>query len=295
MSNTTYNISKLWLFMALAVLLHVPLYSVRAEEAWDPIEPVNRGIFWFNDKADVYVIEPVARGYDFIIPDVVQDGIGNVFANLSYPSQFLSDVLQLKFDQMLSHTGRFLINSTVGLAGFFDVAQHVGLEEHKEDFASALAYHGIPAGPYIVLPFIGPSNVRDGIGLLVDAFLDPAYWIAYGTASDKDAFLISSGVTVTKFIDTRVGLFEAIETAKEASLDYYLFIQSAYYQHRTGLVNDGVAVEGDEFDDEFDEEPADDLSDLGPVENERRASLRYLDKDVLLEDKVDLSWYLGTL
>lgn len=227
--------------------------SLMAEEAWDPIEGWNRKVFWFNEHFDQYLLGPVADGYDYVLPEVIQDGVGNVFSNLEYPVELLSDIIQLKFDQALSHTGRFLLNSTFGIGGFFDVAQHLGLEEHNEDLGTALAYYGVPAGPYLVLPFIGPSNIREGLSLAVDSALDPVYWIAYGTASDSDAFLISGGSTALKTIDMRASLTEAIESGREASLDYYLFVRSAYYQYRTGLTNDGELSDDELFNDEYDD------------------------------------------
>lgn len=209
------------------------------DEIYDPIEPVNRGIFWFNDGVDSYFFEPVARGYDYIVPEFIQTGIGNFFDNLEYPRYLLSDLVQLKFGQAATHTGRFLVNSTVGVAGLIDVAEDLGLERHREDFGISLAYHGVSPGAYIVLPFIGPSNVRDGIGSIVDFFTNPFTYIgSYGLRTgeeDKIAFG-SRGVEV---IHTRAGLIEAIEAAKDGTVDYYLGLQSAYYQTREVLLHDG--------------------------------------------------------
>ena len=240
-------------FLTLALVFSVFFsFSASAEsEIYDPIESVNRGIFWFNDQFDIYLLEPVARGYDYIAPDPIQEGINNFFNNLGYPQYLVSDLVQLKFGQALEHTGRFILNSTIGVAGFVDVAKHLGLEHHREDFGLALAYHGVPAGPYIVLPFLGPSNLRDGIGLLVDTALDPTYWLAAGDIlKSNEEWIVSGSTTTLKFVHQRAQLFEAIETAKESSLDYYLFMQSAYYQHREGLLNDGVILDDDLWDDE---------------------------------------------
>lgn len=209
-----------------------------ALQVWDPIEPVNRGIFWFNDKADIYVLEPVARGYDYIVPAPMQDCIGNFFNNLRYPAYLVSDLVQLKFTQAAEHTGRFLLNTVVGMAGLVDVASHWGLKEHEEDFGTALAYHGVPPGPYLVLPFLGPSNLRDGFGRLVDGFLHPLYYTGSVGASERQALAIGVGSRALDLIDQRANMFEAIKAAKESALDYYLFVQSAFYQHRQGLVED---------------------------------------------------------
>jgi phospholipid-binding lipoprotein MlaA len=217
-----------------------------AEEPYDPIEPVNRGIFWFNDELDVYVFEPIAQLYKNNMPDVVQTGIGNFFRNLRYPSYLVSDVIQGKFSQAVDHTGRFVVNSTVGIVGLIDVAEDLGLPDHEEDFAIALAYHGVPAGPYLVIPFLGPSNVRDGIGLIVDGFLNPISWIGYTNASNSAKIAVTSTAVGVNFIHTRAGLIQAIEAAKESSVDYYLFLQGAYYQHRQGLLTDGADVDENE-------------------------------------------------
>ena len=222
-----------------------PVYA-EVEEIHDPIEPFNRKIFWFNDKLDVHVLEPVARSYQENIPAPVRTGVGNFFENLSFPSYFVSDLIQGKFDQVGLHTGRFLINSTVGVLGFMDIAKDVGLERHKEDFGVALAYRGVPAGPYIVLPVLGPTNARDGVGLIVDTFLNPLTWLAYSNLSTGAQWAIQLGARGLTLVHTRAGLIQAIETGKESSMDYYLFVQGAYYQYRHGLVTDGKDEDDDE-------------------------------------------------
>lgn len=232
-----------------SVLIAISLVSItlstalpaqaEVEEPYDPIEPVNRAIFDFNDTVDIYVLEPVARSYRNNVPDFMQTGIGNFFRNLRYPSYLVSDIIQGKFEQALDHTGRFLINSTVGVLGFIDVAEDWGLPDHQEDFGIGLAYNGVPHGPYLVIPILGPSSVRDGFGLIVDGFLDPIGWIGYSSLSAGTKVAIAAGTLGVKLVHTRAGLLQAIEAAKESSVDYYLFAQGAYYQHRHGLVTDG--------------------------------------------------------
>jgi phospholipid-binding lipoprotein MlaA len=161
----------------------------------------------------------------------------------------VSDIIQGKFEQALDHTGRFLVNTTVGLLGFIDVAKDIGLPNHEEDFGIALAYHGVPAGPYLVVPFWGPTNVRDGIGSIVDGFLNPIGWVGYTNLDSGTKLAIAAGALGLRIVNTRAGLLQGIETAKESSVDYYLSIQGAYYQYRHGLVTDG-AEEEDEFDKE---------------------------------------------
>ena len=215
----------------------------------DPYESWNRNIFAFNDYLDRNLFEPVARGYDFILPDVVQARVGNFFENLNYPRYLLSDIVSLEFDQALEHSVRFLINSTVGLAGLFDVAEGVGLPEHREDFSLALAKHGVPNGSYLVIPILGPSTTRDFFGDLVDRAVHPFSIMNYYTDIESS---ITDRVTYIgtslEFVDKRAQLLDAIEAAKDASLDYYLFTQSAYYQQRRGVLYDGQppAREGEE-------------------------------------------------
>jgi phospholipid-binding lipoprotein MlaA len=227
--------------------LACPFVSVHAEveEPYDPIEGVNRAIFSFNDTLDVNILEPVARRYREYTPDPVRTGIGNFFLNLRYPSYLVSDIVQGKFEQALDHTGRFLINSTVGLVGLIDVAKGWGLPDHNEDFDIALAYHGVPCGPYLVLPLLGPSCVRDGVGRVVDAFLDPIGWVGYSNISSSSKIVIAATTLGVRTVHTRSGLLQAIESAKESSVDYYLFAQGAYYQYRHGILTDGKDEDSD--------------------------------------------------
>ena len=216
-------------------------------EISDPLEDVNRGVFWFNDKLDVYLLEPVARGYDEYTPQPIQKGIGNFFLNIKYPRYLVSDIVQGKMTQALEHTGRFLINTTVGLLGTIDIAKEFGLPHHEEDFGIALAYHGVGPGPYLVLPLLGPSNVRDGFGRLVDFFLDPFTILGYTDVDQETVNIVSWSARTVEVIDSRAGLIEAIETGKESSVDFYGFLQSAYYQHRRGVLFDGNPPDEDEI------------------------------------------------
>lgn len=226
-------------------------------EISDPFEGWNRGVFWFNDKFDRYLLEPVADGYDYVMPDMAQRGVTNFFDNLIYPRYLVSDIVQFKFSQALEHTGRFLINSTVGIFGFIDVAKHVGLERHQEDFGLALGYHGVPSGPYLVFPFFGPSNMRDGIGLMFDIALNPVAWAVADATSSNDGIAITAGTTAVDVVQQRANLDEAIEAARDASLDYYLFVQSAYYQRREALIHDHqLNAEKAEEEDPFAEDEA---------------------------------------
>jgi phospholipid-binding lipoprotein MlaA len=263
---------KPWLSANLcgAVLFVLPLFSpplfspsilaapaFAQDEVPDPWESTNRSIFDFNDTLDVNILEPVARAYDENTPPPLKTGIFNFFRNIRYPRYLVSDLVQLKFTQALEHTGRFVLNTTFGVAGLIDVAKHVGLPDHQEDFGTALGYHGVGTGPYMVLPFLGPSNVRDTVGTVVDFALDPLYFVSFLVTPNPIDTGLSISATTVKYVDRRAGLLEAVEAGKESSLDFYLFTKSAYQQFRQGLIHDGRAPEaGGEFDDEFAEDTA---------------------------------------
>ena len=226
------------------------LYTTEAraqEEVCDPLEDMNRGIFWFNDKADRYVLEPVARGYDWAMPDRAQRSVSNFFRNLRYPRYLVSDIVALEFGQALKHTGRFFVNTTFGVLGLFDVATDWGLPENENDFGLALASHGVGPGAYLMLPVMGPSNVRDAVGSAVDFVLDPFTILGFTDVRAGIVDPVSIGATGVKTVNTRSSLIEAIDTARESSLDYYLFVQGAYYQHRWGLLWKGNPPKTDAF------------------------------------------------
>jgi len=219
-----------------SILLSLPGAAAAQEEIYDPLEPMNRGIFWFNDKFDIYVGEPVARAYDWALPRPVKKGVTNFFDNIGYPRYLVGDLIALKFGWALNHTGRFLINSTIGIGGLLDVASEMGLEHQEQDVGAGLAANGVPAGPYLVLPFLGPSNLRDAIGTGAEVFLTPWYWIsAKSDMGSRTKWVISGSEIALEYLDIRSRLLDAVEAAKDSSLDYYLFSQSAYYQYRDGM------------------------------------------------------------
>lgn len=228
--------------VALLVLFSLTACSTAtlSEPERDPWERMNRGTFWFNEQADRFVVKPVATVYDDVLPQDAKTGVGNFFSNLRYPVVLLSSLVQLKFMQAAEQSGRFVVNSTLGLLGFFDPASDMGLEENDDDFGVALGYHGVPAGPYLVLPLLGPSNVRDGLGKLVDLAVDPLFFLEFvGSWSSKP--VVFNSALALKYVDIRAGMLENVETAKKSALDYYLFVESAYRQYRQGLIYDGEA------------------------------------------------------
>jgi phospholipid-binding lipoprotein MlaA len=228
----------------LAIVMLSGCASLTSQKENDPLELVNRGVYSFNETADKYVIEPVAKGYQFVTPEIVDTGITNFFSNLNDISVFVNDVLQFKLIQAASDGGRFLVNSTVGVLGFVDVATGMGMPKHNEDFGQTLGAYGVGTGPYIVLPFLGPSNLRDTVGIVADTNVDPIYYIEESHTM--------WGVIGLKAIDTRADLISAKKLLDQASLDPYEFLRSSYFQRREYLVFDGNPPMDDEefLDDE---------------------------------------------
>jgi len=195
----------------------------------DPWEAFNRKIYAFNDVADRYFLKPVAKGYQWITPQFLEDGIHRMFSNIGEVGSIVNSLLQAKFKNTATDTGRLVVNSTVGLLGFFDVAAKMGLEDHDEDFGQTLGYWGVNSGPYVMIPLLGPRTVRDGFGSVADSFTDPVGYIEHVPTRNE-----TYGGRV---IDTRAQLFQAEELVTG---DRYIFLRDAYLQRRPFLVNDGV-------------------------------------------------------
>lgn len=197
----------------------------------DPLESFNRAMYSFNDTLDQAILKPAAQGYNAILPDPVNKGVSNFFSNIDDIVVLFNAILQLKFDQALSDTARIFFNTTIGLFGIFDVASGMELPKHNEDFGQTLGYWGVEPGAYIVLPFFGPSNVRDTVGLIANAYVNPIYDVT--PQSDQNALII------VNVLDRRAGLLSASKILQEAALDPYLFVRDAYLQRRENLVYDG--------------------------------------------------------
>jgi phospholipid-binding lipoprotein MlaA len=222
-------------------------------EAYDPFEPVNRAFYRVNDLGDRYLLRPVAVGYTRSTPSQLRAGIRNVFSNLLYPVTIVNAFLQGKFAQGGQDTGRFLLNSTVGLGGIFDPATRIGLTENDEDFDQTLTVWGVAQGPYLVIPVLGPRTTRHAFGDVVDAPLSPFVGISDGDLS------VTLGLWLIYQVDVRSRLLDADQQVFE-SFDPYLFVRDAYYQNRQYRALDGDVPEDDSYldDAEFDdEEPAD--------------------------------------
>jgi len=207
----------------------------------DSLQPLNRKVFWFNDRADVFLLEPVAKAWNWILPHPVQRSVANFFSNLRFPVIAVNNLLQGKPRDSVSDVGRFAVNSTVGVAGFFDPATGWGLPAHEEDFGQTLGRWGVPAGPYLVLPFLGASNPRDGAGMLIDW---PLSVIPFFIGQ-----FVSLAVRGTEIINTRSVVLDEVRDAKAASLDYYTFVRNAYRQHRRAAIDDAEGAAGEDDDD----------------------------------------------
>ena len=198
----------------------------------DPLERLNRGIFWFNDKVYFYVLKPVARAVR-AVPVPVRTSVGNVFHNLAAPIRFANATLQFKFRGAGRELGRLLINSTIGILGLFDPAAHYfGLKPKDEDFGQTLGHYGVGQGPYLVLPFLGPSNLRDAAGTFADVFVDPVYYIT--DKQTQDLIAVKATDTVNKTSLDK----DTYEAIKREALDPYVVIRSAYTQHRAAKVQE---------------------------------------------------------
>jgi phospholipid-binding lipoprotein MlaA len=197
---------------------------------WDPFERVNRGIFRFNEKLDGWFFEPVAIGWDFVMPKRVEICIGNFFTNLVYPVRLANDVLQLKPVKAVEDTGRFVTNTIVGIGGFFDPATSAGIPRHDEDFGQTLGRWGVPPGPYLVLPIVGPSNPRDGVGLAVDSvFAVETFFVS---------FPILLSAAAVNAVNDRALTLEQVRAERAAAFDFYAAVRTGYSQFRESRVHD---------------------------------------------------------
>jgi len=197
----------------------------------DPLEGWNRGVYKFNDKFDDYLARPVAETYEDWVPREVRSRVRNFFGNLADPFIGVNNMLQGKFDEGLDDWWRFILNTTVGLAGIHDVATDFGLEKHNEDFGQTFGRWGAGTGPYLVLPLFGSSNLRDGIGLAADMVTDPL-----GEARPID---LRNSAIAARAVQTRADLLGASRVLEQAALDRYVFQRDAYLQRRRSLVYDG--------------------------------------------------------
>jgi phospholipid-binding lipoprotein MlaA len=195
----------------------------------DPFESFNRGVYKFNDTLDKAIAKPVAQGYNKVVPNPVKTMVSNFFSNLDDVVVTANDLLQLKFKQAASDGSRVIFNTTFGLFGLINVTDR--LEKHNEDFGQTLGYWGMPSGPYLMLPILGPSTVRDGSGRYADSFVS--------VISNTPNVPARNSAWALDGLDTRVGLLEQEKVLDDAVIDRYSFIRDAYLMRRQSLIYDG--------------------------------------------------------
>lgn len=196
----------------------------------DPWERVNRTTYKFNDTLDKAVLRPIAHGYQNVTPHFVRSGVSNFMDNLGYPLVIVNDLLQARLKTFARDTGRLLINTTLGIGGLLDPATPAGLEKNENDFGLTFGRWGVPKGPYFVIPFLGPSDVRDGLGRLPGAYLTPQNYVNNGW--------VKYGVWTLSLLDARYRLLPT-DPLIDAAYDPYLFVKNAYLQRRDYLLNKG--------------------------------------------------------
>lgn len=219
-------------------------------EEYDPWEPVNAKVFEFNRQFDRWLLKPVATGYNIVVPNTVQVGISNFFYNARVTPRFMNNVFQGKFKGAGIEAGRFFINTTVGVAGFFDVAQRFNLTTPEEDTGQTLGFYGVPPGPYVVLPFLQPYTVRDLVGYVGDIALNPIYWLVLPII-EIDAIpsviphknrvttsLILITARGTEIVNDRSLNLEKFEGVEESTLDLYAAVRNAYLQKRAKAIRE---------------------------------------------------------
>jgi len=204
-------------------------------EANDPLEPMNGYFFDLNNFADEILMKPLAGWYYIALPNFAQDGVRNAVNNVRTPVILANDLFQGEFERAGTTFGRFLVNSTLGLGGLFDIAEKMGLERHDEDFGQTMAVAGVDEGPYLVLPLIGPSNPRDAFGKVVDAFLDPMTYLTFFT----NVGWINTTRNGLDIVDFRARNLQTLDQIKKGSLDYYATVRSLYRQRRADEISNG--------------------------------------------------------
>ncbi|MDB5865203.1 MAG: transporter [Betaproteobacteria bacterium] len=205
----------------------------------DPLEPFNRGVYQFNETLDKAILKPTAQAYRFVVPQFIRASVSNFFSNINDVVVALNNLLQGKFTAAYSDLGRIAINSTLGLGGLFDVASEAGIEKHNEDFGQTLGYWGIGDGPFVMLPFFGPSTGRDMVGRVADHYADVVTYVDPSSARNQ--------LWGTQIVSRRAELLDASTVLQTAALDPYEFVRDAYLQRRRNLIHDGSPPPDREF------------------------------------------------
>jgi phospholipid-binding lipoprotein MlaA len=236
------------LALALALVTCIGTGVAKAQDVADPLEPLNRAVFSFNLFIDEWALEPVARAYRFVTPEQVRRSVGNFLHNLRSPVIFVNDLLQGERDRAGVTLGRFMINTTLGVFGLFDAASAFGHHPHDEDFGQTLAVYGVPDGPYLMLPLLGPSNARDTVGRVGDYFINPLNDCCITT----DERLALFGTTAVSEREANIELFDDLRTN---SIDLYATLRTVYTQKRAADVRNGAApTDQQEYEDIFKDE-----------------------------------------
>jgi phospholipid-binding lipoprotein MlaA len=223
----------------------------------DPLEPINRGIYQFNDGLDKVLLTPAAEAYRGVLPQFVRTGVSNFFANINDVLIALNNLLQGKIPDAVSDVGRVAVNTTVGILGVMDVATEIGLEKHDEDFGQTLGRWGIGDGPYLVLPLFGPSNLRDSLGRIVDYRTDLVTYV--DPSRDRNQ------LWALRIVNRRSELLDTSKILETAALDPYEFLRDAYLQRRRNLVYDGSPPPEKDDDIEIPMKPRSESEDTGPA------------------------------
>ncbi|MCX7628044.1 MAG: VacJ family lipoprotein [Methylophilaceae bacterium] len=218
--------------MSIIVIAAAMLGGCATQANKDPLEGLNRAIYKFNDTVDKAALKPVAGAYKAVVPGTIRTGVNNFFSNLGDIVTVINDLLQFKFSKAMDDIGRVAINTTFGIGGVVDWASMDGIEKRNEDFGQTLAHWGWENSAYLVLPFLGPSTLRDTGGLIVDTLaFDPIYYVEHVPTRNQ--------LLLTKFIDRRSTFLPGSDLLDEAALDPYVFMRDAYLQRRNNQINDG--------------------------------------------------------
>ncbi len=222
-----------------------PVALAAYQEANDPLEPFNRAMFKVDAGLDKVIMRPVIKGYRAVVPADARDKVDNFVDNLRSPITFANDILQGQFSRAGTTLGRFLVNTGMGFFGFFDVGTKLGMEQHGEDFGQTLGVWGLGDGPYVYIPLLGPSTVRDGFGFAVDSFaIDPLAWYNRGNGSKSWIQWTTLGVT---YIDTKDVTMDVLDELRKSSLDYYAALRSSFRQIRASEVRNGAPPPLEDF------------------------------------------------
>ena len=230
---------------AIVLLLTGMMAGCATQSNRDPLEGPNRAIYKLNDTVDKVVAKPVAKAYKFVLPTIVQKGVNNFFTNMGTVVTTVNDLLQFKLDHAMTDAGRLAINTTFGLGGLIDLASMDGVEKRDEDFGQTLGYWGVKDGAYLVLPFFGPSTLRDTAGFVVDgSLLDPLGYL--------DDIPARNSLLLTRLIDKRAQFLPGSDVLDDVAIDPYAFVRDAYLQRRHNQIEDGNVPQEDLILDESD-------------------------------------------